>query len=90
MLINTRFCYFKCPILRMGSNLNNIIRKIKKYFLLYKVKEEGGYAFSPSIRKFYINNYGIHIGYGSYGGISIIIIYLPVYMSVIIVQLRRE
>jgi acetyltransferase-like isoleucine patch superfamily enzyme len=47
----------------------NLIDKVCKCYLFFKVKREGGYAFSQSIRKFYINRYGIHIGYGSYGGI---------------------
>lgn len=46
----------------------NIIQFIRHKILNYKVKREGGQAFSVSLRKFYLERYGIKIGYGSYGG----------------------
>lgn len=40
----------------------------KKVWLRFKTKLEGGKAFSFTLRKYYIDNYGIEIGYGTYGG----------------------
>jgi acetyltransferase-like isoleucine patch superfamily enzyme len=45
-----------------------MFRYIKKIILKYKVRSEGGEAFSQSIRDYYSSKYHIHIGYGSYGG----------------------
>ena len=41
---------------------------IKCKILNLKVKREGGQAFSFSLRKYYLEKYGIKIGYGTYGG----------------------
>lgn len=46
----------------------NIIGKLHNKVLNFKIKKEGGQAFSKSLRKFYVEKYNIHIGYGSYGG----------------------
>lgn len=46
------------------------IRNLRiKRFLEKKIANlEGGYAYSQTIRKIYKNNYGLTIGYGTYGG----------------------
>lgn len=45
---------------------NHFIRRVIEKIILRK---EGGYAFSKTIRTLYAKYYGLHIGYGSYGGV---------------------
>ena len=42
--------------------------RLYSFLLRRMVRREGGDAFSSIIREVYIKRYGIHIGYGSYGG----------------------
>lgn len=42
-----------------------LLRKIIEKII---VRKEGGYCFSPSIRRIYSKYYGLSIGYGTYGG----------------------
>lgn len=42
--------------------------KIRNLILRILLKKEGGYAYSPTIRKIYSNYYQVNIGYGTYGG----------------------
>lgn len=46
----------------------NLKNKIIDILLSFRVKGEGGQAFSKTLRKYYLKNYNISIGYGSYGG----------------------
>jgi len=45
-----------------------IVDRIRKILFDRKVKNEGGPAFSPTIRQYYKKKHGITIGYGTYGG----------------------
>lgn len=45
-----------------------IVNKIKKRIRLKKIAKEGGEVFSSTLREFFLENYNIKIGYGSYGG----------------------
>ena len=43
-------------------------RFLRRAIERYVIRHEGGQAFSPTIRRIYTMYYGIHIGYGTYGG----------------------
>jgi hypothetical protein len=47
--------------------LRFIISIINRKILNFKVKREGGQAFSSSLRKYFTQKYNIQIGYGTYG-----------------------
>lgn len=57
------------PITRFLIYLYRIpFRLTRKAIEKHILRIEGGSAFSPSIRMIYSKYYGLHIGYGSYGG----------------------
>jgi len=43
-------------------------RKFKRYLEKQIISEDGGVAYSSAIRKIYCDEYGLEIGYGTYGG----------------------